>query len=335
MNRMYQADDIMREYFQQHLVLLRHFRLATDEIPELALHRGERRLDIAALVIVGEKFIALETVEVKQTIPRERLEIRFNRAIAAEWDKRLDAHVVDEGDHFAAVVSLVRQNLVHRKVFRRPLKQRLELSYIVAVAVCDRYGGHDMRLDPYHRVNLDVVASDLFMPILGGVVAVKPLQAETSRIDCEVGFDRAKRQAARRNEILNDRRDILRLDHVEDAVVAGRVSNESLRFGLAQVCHETTCAEGGIDFERCGEQRIANRETRATTSLRLFGNSVAQIAQQTAESSFLGGLRGVVLRPVLRVVDADRSRHGGSTIFVRLALHCELNRESVFALHAV
>ena len=48
-------------------------------------------------------------------------------------------------DHFAAAVSLVRQNFVHRKVLGGLFKQRLELGYVVAVAVCNSDASHDMR----------------------------------------------------------------------------------------------------------------------------------------------------------------------------------------------
>src|ERR1019366_485282 len=91
MNRMNQTDDVVREYFQQDFVGLRHFRLATDEVAKLPLHRRECGFHVAAFVIVGQKFFALEIVKVKQTVPCGCLEIRFNRAIAAERDKRLDA----------------------------------------------------------------------------------------------------------------------------------------------------------------------------------------------------------------------------------------------------
>ena len=63
---MNQTDDIMRQHLQQHFVDLRNFRLASDEVSELALHRGERGFHVAALVIVSEKFIALEIVQVEQ-----------------------------------------------------------------------------------------------------------------------------------------------------------------------------------------------------------------------------------------------------------------------------
>lgn len=73
MNRMHHTDDIVCKHFQECFVLLCHFRLAADEISELAFHRRERRFHVAAFVIVSEKFFALEIVEVEQAVPMRAL----------------------------------------------------------------------------------------------------------------------------------------------------------------------------------------------------------------------------------------------------------------------
>jgi len=48
----------MPEHFQQNLVDLGGFCPAPNENPELALRRGECRFHVAALMVVGEKFLA-------------------------------------------------------------------------------------------------------------------------------------------------------------------------------------------------------------------------------------------------------------------------------------
>lgn len=235
-------------------------------------------------------------------------------------------------DHLATAVSLVRQNFAHRKVSRSLLKQRLELGNVVAVAVSDRDAGYDMRFHAYHRVNLDVVADVYFMPVFRGVVPIETLQSEAGRIGCEIGFDRAERQTAGRDEVFNDGRDFRRLDHVEDRVIAGRVRDQSLGFGFVQVSHKSSRGNRRINLECSREQGVSNRQARATALLLDFGNPVAQIAEQVAERALLGSLGSIVRGPVLRIGDTHCRGDSFGSVSVIFTLHGELDCECVLAL---
>jgi hypothetical protein len=70
---MNQANDIVREHLQQHLVDLGNFRRSSDKVAKLAFHPGERRLHVTALVVVSEEFITFEIVEVEQPGPLRAL----------------------------------------------------------------------------------------------------------------------------------------------------------------------------------------------------------------------------------------------------------------------
>ena len=89
MDRVNQTDNIVGENLQQHFVRLRDFCLAPNEIAELSLHRGECGLHVAALVIMGHKFVAPEVVEVEQAIPYWGFLVGFG--VRAERDERLRA----------------------------------------------------------------------------------------------------------------------------------------------------------------------------------------------------------------------------------------------------
>ena len=144
-----------------------------------------------------------------------------------------------------------------------------------------------MRLDADHRVDLDVIPhDDLVVAIFGREVPVEALQTKASRVCREIRFDCAKRQAAFCDEALDDRHDLLGLDYVGDAVIAGRARNKAVRFRFAQVGHESSCADGRIDLEGRSKQRVANRQPWTTSLLLRFGDFAAQVAEQAAEVSF-------------------------------------------------
>jgi len=110
------------------------------------------------------------------------------------------------------------------------------------------------------------------------------------------------------------------------------MSDEALRFRVPQVRHKAAGADRGIDFEGGSKQCIANREPWTTAPLLWFGNRAAEVAEQSAEGLFLGGLSGVVGWPVLLVCDTDGGGNGRATVFVALPLHCEFDCEGVLAL---
>lgn len=333
MNRMNQTDDVVREYFQQHFVDLCSVRLAADEVSEFPFHRREGRFYVAALVVVFQKFVTAKVVEVEEAIPSGSFLFWFHRGIRAEGDERSRAHFFDHRDHLAAAVRLVSGNLCHREILACSLNQWPELRNIVAVAVGHGNGCHDVGFYPDHRMDFQIVADILFVSVLGREMPIETLNTESSRINREIGFDRAERQAARRYEALNDRRDLLRLDHVKDAVVAGRAGDQALRLRFPQIGHEAAGADGGVNLESGSEQGVANREPRTPAPLPTFGNRSAQVAEQAAERLFLSGLRGVVGWPVLRVRDTDGGGNGRAAIFIDLPLHRELDCEGVLALH--
>lgn len=182
MNGVNETDDIMREQFQEHFVDLSNVRAAADRVSEFPLYRGERGFYVAAFVVVGQKFLALEIVVVEQLVPCRILHARLHLGIIAERDEGRDAHLVDMRDHIATAVRFVGGDFDHIEVLRGLLKQGLELGDVVAVAVGYGRGSDDMRLDADHRVNLDVVAHIDFVPVLRGVVAIEALQSEASRI---------------------------------------------------------------------------------------------------------------------------------------------------------
>jgi len=156
-----------------------------------------------------------------------------------------------------------------------------------------------MRLDADHRVDLDVIPhDDLVVAIFGREVPVEALQTKASRVCREIRFDCAKRQAAFCDEALDDRHDLLGLDYVGDAVIAGRARNKAVRFRFAQVGHESSCADGRIDLEGRSKQRVANRQAWTTSLLLRFGDFAAQVAEQAAEGFLFAGLRSVVGWPV-------------------------------------
>ena len=171
------------------------------------------------------------------------------------------------------------------------------------------------------------------MPVLGAVMPIEALDAEAGRIDREITFDRPKRQAACGYQALDDRRDLLGLDHVEDTVVARRVGDEALRLGLAQIGHEAAPADGGVDLEGGRKERVADAQPGTPTQLFRFRDRIAQVAQQVTEDLFLACLGCVVCGPVLRIGNAYGGCDRGAAVFIGLTLHRELDGKGVLALH--
>src|ERR1041385_4201461 len=74
-DRVNRACDVVRDDLHQKLVRLRFDALAPEGIAEQPLHRGERRFNVAALVVVRQKLVDAVRVEVKELRPRGRLRI--------------------------------------------------------------------------------------------------------------------------------------------------------------------------------------------------------------------------------------------------------------------
>ena len=62
--------EVMAQALQENLVELRGRELAPDVAAELALHGGERALDVRAAVVVREEFGAVQRVQVPEALPR-------------------------------------------------------------------------------------------------------------------------------------------------------------------------------------------------------------------------------------------------------------------------
>ncbi len=123
----------MIHHLQQGFVDLGDFRLAADEVAKLALHRRERRLDNAALVVVRGEFIAPEIVEVEQPIPGGRGHVRLRLRVVPERDEGRGSHLIDERDHLAAAVRLSADTSAIVKFLPSLFEQGLELRDVVAV----------------------------------------------------------------------------------------------------------------------------------------------------------------------------------------------------------
>src|ERR1035437_3639366 len=81
--------DVMAEALQQEFVTTRNFRLTANDVAKLALHRGERRFDVRARVILRHVFVAVQLEVVKHLVPERR--IAAPGCIGLERDKRLRA----------------------------------------------------------------------------------------------------------------------------------------------------------------------------------------------------------------------------------------------------
>lgn len=82
----------MAEDFRPHLVLHRAVGLGSNAIPELRLDHVEGGLDVAALVIPREEFVAVELVEVEHLCPQAAL---VGDGVGLERDVRPRPHVED------------------------------------------------------------------------------------------------------------------------------------------------------------------------------------------------------------------------------------------------
>jgi hypothetical protein len=56
------------------------------------------------------------------------------------------------------------------------------------------------------------------------------------------------------------------------------------------------------------EQRVRERDARATLALYRLRNASAQVAKKLTEHRFLGGLSAVVGGPILRIAQTNRCR---------------------------
>ena len=136
---MNQATDIVREHFQQDFVYLRDSRLAAHRVPEYALDRGERRLDIRPLVIRLQKLFAVQDEIRKQFVPRPRW--RRSDRIALKRDERLSALTDRQFQIRVGTVRLVAEysrdiELIHRfRNERRKERSILRVASVTCTAV--------------------------------------------------------------------------------------------------------------------------------------------------------------------------------------------------------
>src|SRR5207253_2048200 len=118
------------------------------------------------------------------------------------------------------------------------------------------------------------------LAVLRGVVPVKIIAAEARRIDGELGFKGLERERALGNQALEERRDVLALQQVENAVEVRGASDETLRGRIAQVGHEAATGNGAVNLEAGGKQLVVQRQGRTAALLFRTGHVGYQIAEQ-------------------------------------------------------
>ena len=200
-----EADKVVTQHLQEGFVNLRHWRLAPNLVAELPLHRAEGGFDVAAPVIEGEKFFAVQTKKVEQTRPDFRTVILADRRrVAFERNHGLNPLSVKQFKIRPAAIGFVGRDLFDIEVGRRFGQQDGHRGGITGRADGRFSGRDDVRPRADHRVKLDELPAVLVPAVFGAVVPVEVLRSESRRVHGEVVFECLERQGATRNQSLED-----------------------------------------------------------------------------------------------------------------------------------
>src|SRR5918997_709613 len=195
----------MAKTLSQNLVPPPLVALGSDRLPELRLYRGEHRLGVGPLVVVGQVVFAVEHEQVVHPRPH-RIVLREN-GVLLERDVGRAAEAVNGVHVPARQVSLVRRYLRNVEVLGRPLHQREEEVRVVDGGAAYVHGGNDVGLHAAHQVRLEPLPALGLLAVLVVVPADEPRRAEARRVYGKVRFDRLQGQAAHRHELPQDRRE--------------------------------------------------------------------------------------------------------------------------------
>jgi len=136
-----QDNEIMAEHLAQRFVDHRHVRLTAKPVSKLALYHGERRFNIAPLVVVLQELRPLELEVVIHLLPRSTAVAAMMRGEGNEWRSTNLSNRVRVA---LAGVSLVGGDFGHLEISGGSFNHRWEQRRIIGVPVVNLYSGNDI-----------------------------------------------------------------------------------------------------------------------------------------------------------------------------------------------
>lgn len=307
----------MRQNFTQRFIDLRRFGLAPQAFTELRLNHRKGTFDVGALVVMGQKFVALVVVEVENARPQLAVAVRL--AIRLEGDVRDSAMLQSRLEVAVSQVGFVGRDFLHRKAILRSLiYEWFEIVVIIRVSFTDFNTRHDVGFDAAHEMHLD----PLMLFHLSAILGIKPAQevsgSETRTIHRKVGFDALERQAGLSNELFKVWRQRLTFEITRDAVVVRQFGDKAARVRFSQVSSKAATGERCVGFEDHAKQHISNGQAWTPEPVDRCFDSRAEFIEQGLKLAFLMRLRGVVSTPLLPIclaLDLDRFGNGSLAVF--------------------
>jgi hypothetical protein len=188
--------DIVTKNFTKGFVSLRDLGLASQAVAKLRLDHTESRFNVAALMVLLEKPLLIETEVVVHLMPESALALYILPSILClrhfqsvgpirrtVFLERYVGHRVMVYDRLqirCRQVRLICGDFLHHKIPRGRINKGLKVFYVRCETIRNLNCGYDVRLNPANQVDLDPIAfgHKPFVFVLG----VGPLIETASRL---------------------------------------------------------------------------------------------------------------------------------------------------------
>ena len=266
------------------------FRFAAQPVSEFALHHAECGFNIGTFVIMLQVFVALKLEVVVHLRPRPA---SVSPMVRRKRNVRCSAETLDGVRIYPRSVAFVGGNFRNLKMLRRVFYQCGEHLGVARILAVNFYGSDDIRFHSAHEMTLHPVVLLFDNSILVVEPTGEMAGGEARRIDCEINFDRFKRQTAFDNQLVQDGCQTRIIEVVRNTIEMGDLADKSPSLRFSQIAHETTLRNRGVNFEGDTKNCIGKRQGR---SARLRGNgnkTRTKISKQDLEFILLMSLRVV------------------------------------------
>lgn len=327
--------DVMAKHFAQDLVDLGGRGLSPNRTPELGFYHREGGLDIRPLVVMLQKGIPIEVVEVPHPVPQAvKLVVVVSPAsrVGLERDESCPALSLNRPQVSSVGICLVSRHLIDVEGLGCLIYQWYELAVVGGLIGGGLDAGDDVGLDAANQVGL----YPSLLCALFAILAVKPSViyrcGKAGGVNGEVGLYRPQWACALLYEGLEQGCQFGVLQVAEGAGEGRGLGDQPFSFRFPKVGHEAPAGHRGIDLAGDAKHDIGQRQSRSPEPVFGLGYAVAKVSEQGDKPFLLMGLSLIIDRPVLSVSHPHRLCHDLGAVGALLTLDDKLNGVYVLAL---